>query len=200
MANLLWFEYISYAVLTFASYAFAGWILESLYRSLTQQQVVNPGFLKGPFLPLYGTFTLLVTIADPWLSNLAWEWQFIIFVTLSTALEYVSGLCLECFFHLQLWDYHDTPLSFQGRIALPYSLLWGVLGLIFVNFIHLRFEYYLLHVPLTPKIMLAIIFMTYFIWDIIQSTILLHRLELIVDVFQQTGLELFLFYSGVDFA
>jgi uncharacterized membrane protein len=176
MANILWFEYISYPILTFAFYAFAGWILESLYRSLTQQQVVNPGFLKGPFLPIYGTFTLLVAIADPWLANLAWEGQFMIFVVLSTALEYFSSLFLEWFFHLQLWDYYEIPLNFQGRIALPYSLLWGVLGLIFASFIHPQFEYYLLQVPLILRIILAIIFMTYFIWDVIQS-IILHRIQ-----------------------
>jgi uncharacterized membrane protein len=87
MTDLLWLDYVSYTVLTFASYAFAGWILETLYRSLTQQQIVNPGFLKGPFLPLYGSFTLLVAITDPWLSNLAWEWRFIYFIVLSTTSE-----------------------------------------------------------------------------------------------------------------
>jgi len=186
MLSLLWLDHFSYAVLTFASYAFAGWILESAYRSLTQQHIVNPGFLKGPFLPLYGSFTLLVAITDPWISNLAWEWRFIYFVVLSTALEYVSGLCLERFFHLQLWDYRDTPLNFQGRVALPFSLLWGALGLIFADFIHPRFNFYLLGIPSTPRVVLAIIFMFYLVWDIIQSTILLHRLEQMVTAFQQS--------------
>ncbi|MFZ3101061.1 MAG: putative ABC transporter permease [Desulfitobacteriaceae bacterium] len=185
MTDLLWLDYVSYSVLTFASYAFAGWILETLYRSFTQQQIVNPGFLKGPFLPLYGSFTLLAAITDPWLSNLAWEWRFLYFIVLSTALEYVSGLCIERFFHLRLWDYSDTPLNFQGQIALPFSLLWGVLGLIFASFIHPRFYSYLLSIPTTPRIVLALIFMLYLVWDIIQSTILLHRLEQIVDIFQQ---------------
>ncbi|GAB6172173.1 putative ABC transporter permease [Paradesulfitobacterium aromaticivorans] len=185
MLSLLWLDHFSYTVLTFASYAFAGWILESAYRSLTQQHIVNPGFLKGPFLPLYGSFTLLVAMTDPWISDLAWEWRFIYFVVLSTALEYVSGLCLERFFHLQLWDYSDTPLNFQGRIALPFSLIWGVLGLVFARFIHPQFHDYLLGIPSSPKIILAFIFIIYLVWDIIQSTILLHRLKRIVDIFQQ---------------
>lgn len=179
MANFLWFEYNSYLVLTFAFYAFGGWVMESLYRSLTQRHFINPGFLKGPFLPIYGIFTLLVTIAGPWLFNLTWKWQFIVFVVLSTALEYVTSLCLDRFFHLRLWDYSDTPLNFQGRIALPYSLLWGILGLIFAHFIHPWFKYNLLYVPLMLRIFLAIIFIIYFIWDIIKS-ISLHRIQCIV--------------------
>ncbi|MHB8073366.1 putative ABC transporter permease [Desulfosporosinus fructosivorans] len=185
MPNLFWLDYVSNMVLTFASYAFAGWILETLYRSYTQQQLVNPGFLKGPFLPLYGSFTLLVAITEPLLSNLAWGWQFLYFVVLSTVLEYVSGLCLRRFFHLQLWDYSNTPLNFQGQIALPFSLIWGVLGLIFANFIHPNFSYFLFHMPSSSRIVLAAIFILYLMWDIIQSTILLRRLEQIVDIFQQ---------------
>ena len=96
MTDLLWLDYVSYTVLTFASYAFSGWMLETLYRSFTQQQIVNP---------------------------------------------------IDRFFHLQLWDYCDTPLNLQGQIALPFSLLWGVLGLIFANFIHPHFGYFLLQVP-----------------------------------------------------
>jgi len=185
MIDLLWLDYVSYTVLTFASYAFAAWILETLYRSFTQQQLVNPGFLKGPFLPIYGSFTVFVAITDPWLSNLAWEWRFLYYIVLSTALEYVSGLGLERFFHLQLWDYSDTPLNFQGKIALPFSLLWGALGLIFADFIHPHFGYFLLLVPSTSRIVLAAIFILYLLWDIIQSTILLSRLEQIVAIFQQ---------------
>ncbi|MFZ3130374.1 MAG: putative ABC transporter permease [Desulfosporosinus sp.] len=185
MPSLLWLDYVSYTVLIFASYAFAGWILETLYRSFTQQQIVNPGFLKGPFLPLYGSFTLLVAITNPWMSNLAWEWQFLYFMVLSTALEYISGLCLERFFHLRLWDYSDIPLNFQGQIAIPYSLLWGALGLVFANFIQLHFGYFLLHVPSNARIVLATIFILYLMWDITQSAILLRRLEQIVDIFRQ---------------
>ena len=172
-------------ILTFAFYAFAGWVMETLYRSIAQRRLVNPGFLAGPFLPIYGFFTTLVVWSSGPLSLLAWEWQFVWLMCLSTVLEYVAGWFFERFFHLQLWDYHTTPFNLQGRIALPYSLLWGVLGLVFHIIIHPVVQLQLLRVPITTRSILAFILTVYVIWDIIHSTLLLRRLEHFVAVFQE---------------
>src|SRR5665648_1167133 len=110
-------------ILTFSFYAFAGWVMETLYRSMRQRRLVNPGFLAGPFLPIYGFFTTMVIWSSGKLYLLAWEWQFVWLVCLSSVLEYGAGWFFERFFHLQLWDYHTTPFNFQGRIALPYLSL-----------------------------------------------------------------------------
>lgn len=172
-------------IITFALYAFAGWVIETLYRSIPQRRLVNPGFLAGPFLPIYGFFATLVIWCSGILSLLAWEWQFVWFVCLSTVLEYIAGWFFERFFHLQLWDYHSTPFNLQGRIALPYSLLWGVLGLVFHLIIHPTVQIYLLRIPFTSRSILATILTAYVIWDIIQSSLLLRRLEHFVAVFQE---------------
>jgi len=171
-------------ILTFAFYAFAGWVMETLYRSIPQRRLVNPGFLAGPFLPIYGFFTTLAIWSSGLLSLLAWEWQFVWLVCLSTALEYAAGWFFERFFHLQLWDYHSTPFNLQGRIALPYSLLWGVLGLAFNLIIHPAIQIHISRIPLGARAILAIILTTYVIWDIIHSALLLRRFEHFVAVFQ----------------
>lgn len=172
-------------ILTFALYAFAGWVMETLYRSIPLRKLVNPGFLTGPFLPIYGLFATMVIWSSGLLSLLAWEWRFLWFVGLSTLLEYAAGWFFERFFHLQLWDYHSTPFNLHGRIALPYSLLWGVLGLVFHLIIHPTVQIYILRIPFTARIILSTILTAYLIWDIIQSTLLLRRLENFVAVFQE---------------
>jgi uncharacterized membrane protein len=192
--RILWVHFISRVpkgktmtifILTFAFYAFAGWVMETLYRSIPQGRLVNPGFLAGPFLPIYGFFTTLVIWSTQQLSLPALEWQFLWLVCLSTVLEYVAGWFFERFFHLQLWDYHTTPFNLQGRIALPYSLLWGVLGLFFQLIIYPAVQVQLLSIPLAARSILAIILTTYVIWDIIHSALLLRRLEHFVAVFQE---------------
>lgn len=172
-------------ILTFSFYAFAGWIMETIYRSIQQRRMVNPGFLSGPFLPIYGFFTTLVILSSGLLSHIAWEGQFAWFVFLSTVLEYLAGWFFERFFHLQLWDYHSTPFNLHGRIALPYSLLWGVLGLVFHLIIHPAVQIQMLRIPISVRPTLAIILTTYVIWDIIHSSLLLRRLEHFVVVFQE---------------
>ncbi len=172
-------------ILTFSFYAFAGWIMETLYRSIQQKRMVNPGFLSGPFLPIYGLFATLVIWSSGLLSHLAWEGQFAWFVFLSTLLEYLAGWFFERFFHLQLWDYHSTAFNFQGRIALPYSLLWGVLGLVFQFIINPAVQIQMLRISIPIRPILAVILVSYVTWDIIHSTLLLRRLERFVVVFQE---------------
>jgi len=45
---------ISQIIILFAIYSFMGWIIEVFYRSITQHQVINAGFLYGPLIPIYG--------------------------------------------------------------------------------------------------------------------------------------------------
>lgn len=119
------------------------------------------------------------------LGNFTWPWLFAWFVFLSTLLEYVAGWFFERFFHLQLWDYHSIPFNLHGRIALPFSLLWGILGLVFYLIIHPMVEIQMQHIPTTVRSILAIILTAYVIWDLIRSTLLLRRLEHFVSVFQE---------------
>lgn len=171
-------NYITFLILIFAFYSLAGWILEIGYRSLKQHYFVNPGLLKGPFLPIYGSFALIVILTNEICPNTSWEKAFVMFVFLSTVIEYLAGTLLERFFNLQLWSYHDTPLNFKGRVALPYSLLWGGLGLVFNYYLHPRVELVFLEIPLALKLLLTIIFLIYFVTDLVHSTILLHQLDI----------------------
>ena len=46
----------------FYLYCIFGWCFESTYVSLKQHCFVNRGFLKGPWLPLYGSGAVLVLL------------------------------------------------------------------------------------------------------------------------------------------
>ena len=39
----------------FYIYCFLGWCFESTYVSIQHKKWVNRGFMRGPFLPLYGS-------------------------------------------------------------------------------------------------------------------------------------------------
>lgn len=44
-----------------------------------------------------------------------------------TSVELLAGLLVNR--NYQVWDYRQLPLSFQGQICLPFSLLWTVVSL-----------------------------------------------------------------------
>ena len=50
-------------------------------------------------------------------------------------LEYGTSWALEKLFHAYWWDYSSMPLNINGRVCFPYSVGFGVAGLIVVYFI-----------------------------------------------------------------
>lgn len=49
-----------------------------------------------------------------------------------TLLELVSGIVLNLWLGLGIWDYSNMPFNFLGQICLPFSLLWVALSVVAV--------------------------------------------------------------------
>ncbi len=127
---------VFYYVALFAIYSFMGWIIEAIYRSITQKKFVNAGFLYGPFIPLYGIGAAFIII----LQNIFHTWhtvpRFLIFGLALTVLEYAVGFLYEKIFKMTLWDYSENKLNLNGRVCLQFSIFWTALALIFATLIH----------------------------------------------------------------
>lgn len=120
----------------FALYAFMGWILEFAYRSVRNGRLINPGFLSGPFLPLYGTGAGILILVSPQVSILHPALQFLIYFFLTSCIEYATGFIFEKLYGVKLWDYYDQTFHLHGRVSLTYSLAWAGLSMAFVYFFH----------------------------------------------------------------
>lgn len=120
----------------FSVYAFFGWLLEFAYRSISSRQIVNPGFLQGPFVPIYGIGAALTLGVDFLLPPGQATTRLLAFFLILSVLEYAAGWSLERIFNIKLWDYSDTRFHLHGRISLLFSLAWAVLAWVFVSWIH----------------------------------------------------------------
>lgn len=122
-------------LLYFFIYAFLGWILETAFCLVTQAKFIKRGFLYGPLCPMYG-FAAVIMIQL--LKNVKTNTfgKFGIGMIVFTVFEYVVAVVLESLFGLRWWDYSNEVLNFQGRISLPYSIAWGIVGVIFIDKIH----------------------------------------------------------------
>ena len=120
----------------FVTYSVLGWVWESAYCTVRERTWENRGFLFGPACPIYGT-GVAVGLAC-WEAALdagvtpAWWQVFLLSMTGSAVLEYVTSWALERLFHARWWDYRDMPLNLNGRICLPASVLFGLAGLLVV--------------------------------------------------------------------
>ncbi len=58
------------------------------------------------------------------------ELQALLGACIITAMELLSGLILNRWLGLDVWDYSAYPFNFMGQICLEYSLFWVVLSLL----------------------------------------------------------------------
>lgn len=132
-----------------------GWILEVFYRRFfgLARHWINPGFLSGPFLPIYGSGICVLYFIST--LPLSIYYKFLLFILITTCLEYVTGLFFLTYFKIRLWDYSKLKINIQGIISLLYSFIWGLLSLFFyfvifpflnsyIQFIYTHLEYSLI--------------------------------------------------------
>ena len=114
----------------------AGWIIELFFRRfVSQKHWVNPGFLVGPLLPLYGFGNVVLYIFSSlpwgeWIENAAIRYILVIaLLTVSmTLVEYIAGLIFIKGLKIKLWDYSSRWGNIQGIICPLFSLAWGAIG------------------------------------------------------------------------
>lgn len=119
----------------FYFYCFFGWCFESAFVSIKSKHPVNRGFMRGPFLPLYGTGAIMMLVVSmPFQDNL-WL-TYIAGCVGATVLEYVTGVTMEALFKVRYWDYSEQKFNFQGQICLSSSLAWGGLTILMTRVVH----------------------------------------------------------------
>ncbi len=130
----------------FYFYCFFGWCFESAYVSLRNRRLINRGFMRGPFLPLYGSGALMMLIVSgPVRDSLILT--YIMGCIGATILEYVTGVAMEALFKVRYWDYSNQKFNFRGYICLSSSLAWGGLTILMTEVVHAPVERLVLGIP-----------------------------------------------------
>ena len=134
-----------YFVFLFFIGSIFGYFLELFYRRIKHKKWVNPGFLVGPYLPIYGFGLCSLTFIYIKLSSLNFS-GFIIIILMGismTLIELIGGLFFLKFGGIRLWDYSDVKYNYKGVVCLRFSIIWTLLGAIY---------YYIV----APKILMAL--------------------------------------------
>lgn len=125
-----------------------GWNLELLFRkcfslSNPEHKWVNPGFLIGPYLPLYGSsLCILYLIAEIPIEKLISNdlIRYIVLVVscgiILTVIEYITGSIFILTMKVKLWDYSSNRGNIKGIICPQFSFYWTLLGGIYIILIH----------------------------------------------------------------
>lgn len=112
-----------------------GWVQESIIESAYHKRLINRGFLKGPYIPIYGIGGMsMLLLCLPFREN-GFAVYFVGLLS-CTVLEYFVGWLMETLFHKQFWDYSMLRLTYKNRISLLSSLFWGLLSLFMVYILY----------------------------------------------------------------
>ena len=114
----------------------AGYVLEVFYRRFfSAKKWINPGFLVGPYIPLYGFGVMLLyglSNIGPFSLGTSGVAEHILRVVLIgvslTLIEFVTGIIFIRGLHIKLWDYSDRFGNVMGVICPLFSVIWFVLG------------------------------------------------------------------------
>ncbi len=136
-------EFYRYAFLFLFGGA-VGWIIELFFRRfISQKKWVNPGFLTGPFLPLYGfgTIGFYFMCSLPWRNWIPLDWaaalvEILVIGVLMTLLEYIAGIIFIKGMRIKLWDYSRRWGNVQGIICPLFSAIWLVAGVGYLYLLH----------------------------------------------------------------
>lgn len=134
-----------------------GYLVEVLFRRFfSAKKWVNPGFLKGPWLPLYGfgivtmftfCFILYRFLPDSLPLFLPVEGRYgksythgasindllpiCIRGTSLVLLEFIAGLIFVKGFKVRLWDYTNQKGNVRGIICPLFSIIWFIIAIIY---------------------------------------------------------------------
>ena len=111
-------------LLYFLAFSFLGWCVEVAFYIFKTGRLVNRGFAKGPFCPIYGlgislSYLLLSSVKNFVLLSL-------LSMAIATAVELAAGIAFDKLLGIRLWDYSGERWNISGYVCPKFSLIWGV--------------------------------------------------------------------------
>ena len=177
---------ISKIVLFFFFFSIIGWLWEVFYFIVIKGQLVNRGFLRGPWLPIYGfgCALLILFTKSKKLRKLLNSpmWTFIFITIFCTALEYITSYVIEKHTGVRYWDYSKLFMNINGRVCLKNSIFFGIGGSLCIYIIGPAFSKHIEIIPKRIRYLLVTILVITISLDFAYSIINLHTGEGITEV------------------
>ena len=161
--------------LLFITYSFFGWLMEMIVTVIEDKELVNRGFLIGPYCPIYGVCSismilLLHKITSPVI-------LFIASILICSVGEYITSFILEKIFKARWWDYSHMKFNLNGRICLRNCLFFGLLGFLMINYINNYFTNLYLSVDPSKLNILFYSILVIFLVDLVISCKVIYKIK-----------------------
>ncbi len=131
-------QQICYLILLFFIFSVLGWCMEVFFKYRQYGRFINRGFFIGPYLPIYGSGVVFITVTVNALSGVdsSIGTSFMISFIGCGILEYAVSYYMEKRFHARWWDYSTKPMNLHGRIWIGNLILFGIGGTIIIEVVN----------------------------------------------------------------
>lgn len=111
-----------------------GYIVEMLWAFAKNGYFESrQGIIHFTFIPVYAFGALIVTLCLYKFQNARAIVIFLVSAIVGGAFEFICSLFQEHVLGTISWEYSESAFNLQGRTNLFFSLMWGILGLIFIR-------------------------------------------------------------------
>lgn len=137
----------------FFSGCILGWFIEFFFRRFKKANKehvwYNPGFLTGPWLPIYGFGAMVLFVLSSFEQYVVkvcssgavyYVIMFLVMALFMTLVEYIAGKIFINGMHIKLWDYSKEWGNIQGIVCPKFTLYWGVLSAIYYFLLFPKFQ------------------------------------------------------------
>jgi uncharacterized membrane protein len=93
-------------------------------------EIIWRGYSHSSMFIVGGLCFVLIGLINETKIEIGLVYQAILSSIIITTIEFVSGIILNVFLKLNIWDYSDRLFNVAGQIYLLYSLLWILLSVI----------------------------------------------------------------------
>ncbi|MGN1326749.1 MAG: putative ABC transporter permease [Clostridia bacterium] len=115
-------------------FSLIGVLIETIFGYITTGKLESrKGLILGPLCPVYGCgAVLIIALLDRYKGH---KIKLFVYGTiLGAAIEYIISFILEAIYGARFWDYSWAAFNINGRICLSYSIFWGILTLLLIEF------------------------------------------------------------------
>ena len=155
-----------------------GYILEVIDVSIINKKIsFNRGFLVGPYLPIYGIGSILMTILLSKYENDIIV-LFIMGMTICSILEYITSYILEKIFNVRWWDYSNRKFNIDGRICIENGILFGLGGISVIKILNPFIFSISSNISDLTIIVLGIICSMLFFTDLVETLYIMSKLKI----------------------
>lgn len=160
----------------FLIYSIMGWCMEVILGLIQNKKFVDRGFLIGPYCPIYGAGSILITsFLQGYVDHISA--LFCMAIVICGLLEYFTSYVMEKVFKARWWDYSQKKYNINGRVCLETIIPFGLLSCMIIYITNPFFINIFYKIPENYQRAIFIICLSLFVVDCFISFIIISRLR-----------------------